>query len=191
MKRFKKPACIFIAALLFISTEHCNASVLKHLDEDYKREVELKTPAISGGKVVSRYSRLYFCFCFSFPMSFILVVNFKRLNFNKPFRQILMTYMLFAVLGRSVLGKTVPEVLSTARGRKPRAVLKTKGTVFPNTNRPRTANNVFIFFFGTALKATFVFNFLLKKFSSNLAYARAFTENKKRLFVADSRYRNP
>ena len=27
--------------------------------------------------------------------------------------------------GRSVLAKTVPEVLNTARGRKPRAVLKT------------------------------------------------------------------
>ena len=79
--------------------------------------------------------------------------------------------MLFAVLGRSVLGKTVP-----------RAVLKTKGTVFPNTDRPRTANNVFIFFFGTALKATFVLNFLLKKFSSNLAYAHAFTKNRKCLF---------
>ena len=69
--------------------------------------------------------------------------------------------MLFAVVGRSVLGKTVPEVLSTARGR----------------------NNVFIVFFGTALKATFVLNFLLKKFSSNLAYARAFTKNKKCLFL--------
>ena len=57
--------------------------------------------------------------------------------------------MLFAVLGRSVLGKTAPEVF-----------------------------NVFIFFFGTALKATFMLNFLLKKFSSNLAYARAFTKIK-------------
>ena len=66
----------------------------------------------------------------------------------------------------------MPEVLSTARGRRPRAVLKTSGTVFPNTDRPTTANNVFIFFFGTALKATFVLNFLLKKFSSNLACAR-------------------
>ena len=28
------------------------------------------------------------------------------------------TYMLFAGLGRSVLGKTVPEVLRTARGRR-------------------------------------------------------------------------
>jgi len=44
------------------------------------------------------------------------------------------------------LGKTVPEVLSTARGRRPRAVLKTEGTVFPNTDRPRPVNNVFIFF---------------------------------------------
>ena len=46
--------------------------------------------------------------------------------------------MLFAGLGQSVLGKTVPSVLNTA--------LKTKGTVFPNTDRPRPANNVFIFF---------------------------------------------
>ena len=35
--------------------------------------------------------------------------------------------------GRSVLRKTVP-------------VLKTKGTVFLNTDRPRPANNLFIFF---------------------------------------------
>ena len=57
----------------------------------------------------------------------------------------------------------MPEVLSTARGRRPRAVLKTKGTVFPNTDRPTTANNVFIFFFGTALKATFALNFFIKE----------------------------
>ena len=36
--------------------------------------------------------------------------------------------------GRSVLGKTVPEVLSTARGRSPRAVLKTEGTVGHDEN---------------------------------------------------------
>ena len=44
--------------------------------------------------------------------------------------------MLFTGLGRSVLGKTVPEVSSTARGRGPRAVLETEGTVFPNTALP-------------------------------------------------------
>ena len=43
---------------------------------------------------------------------------------------------LFAVVGRSVLGKTVPLVLSTALGLRPRAVLKTSGTVFPNTDLP-------------------------------------------------------
>ena len=42
--------------------------------------------------------------------------------------------MLFAVVGRSVLRKTVPLVLSTALGLRPRAVLKTSGTVFPNTD---------------------------------------------------------
>ena len=36
--------------------------------------------------------------------------------------------------GRSVLGKTVPEGLDTARGLRPRVVHKTEGTVFPNTD---------------------------------------------------------
>ena len=46
---------------------------------------------------------------------------------------------------RSVQGKTVPEVLSTARDRRPRTVLKSEGTVFPCTDRPRSVNNKFIF----------------------------------------------
>ena len=55
-------------------------------------------------------------------------------------------YIYYLPAGRSVLRKTVPEVLSTARGGRPRAVLKTEGTVFLNTDRPRPANNIFIFF---------------------------------------------
>ena len=59
----------------------------------------------------------------------------------------------------------MPEVLSAARGRRPRAALKTKGTVFPNTDRPRPANNVFIFF---SLENYFIRNifvhFLMKQF---------------------------
>ena len=55
-------------------------------------------------------------------------------------------YIYYLPAGRSVLRKTVPEVLSTARGRRPRAVLKTEGTVFLNTDRPRPANNILIFF---------------------------------------------
>ena len=51
------------------------------------------------------------------------------------------------ITGREIcIGKTVPEVLSTAQGRRPRAVLKTEGTVFPYTDWPRPVNNVFIFF---------------------------------------------
>ena len=57
---------------------------------------------------------------------------------------------------RSVLGKTVPEVSSTARGRRPRAVLKSGGTVFPNTDRSRPANNVFIIFFRRVLCKQFL-----------------------------------
>ena len=55
-------------------------------------------------------------------------------------------YICYSPAGRSVLGKTVPEVSSTARGRRPRAVLETEGTVFPNTDRPRPVNNIFIYF---------------------------------------------
>ena len=35
------------------------------------------------------------------------------------------------------------EFSSTARGLRPRAVLETSGTVFPNTDRPRPVNNVY------------------------------------------------
>ena len=72
-------------------------------------------------------------------------------------------YMLFAVLGRSVLGKTVSLVLSKALDLRPRAVLKTKGTVFPNTDRPRTANNVFIFFLRDCFKSNFFVEFFIKE----------------------------
>ena len=52
---------------------------------------------------------------------------------------------LFA--GREVrIGKSIPEVLSTAWSRGPRVDLKTEGTILPNTNRPRLVNNIFIIF---------------------------------------------
>jgi len=65
------------------------------------------------------------------------------------------------------LGKTVPKVLSTAQGHRSRAMLKTEGTIFPNTDRPRRANNMFIFFCGK-LQMYFIRNicvdFLMKQF---------------------------
>ena len=65
-------------------------------------------------------------------------------------------YLCYLPAGRSVLGKTMPEVLSTALGLRPRAVLKTEGTVFTNTDGPRLANNVFIFFFRGVLCKQFL-----------------------------------
>ena len=44
--------------------------------------------------------------------------------------------MLFTSLSWSVLGKTVPSALSTALELRPWALLKTSGTVFPNTDLP-------------------------------------------------------
>ena len=56
------------------------------------------------------------------------------------------------------MGKTVPEVLSTA-------VLKTEGTVFLNMDRPRLANNVFIFFsLENYVIRNICVDFLLKQF---------------------------
>ena len=40
-------------------------------------------------------------------------------------------YICYLPAGRSVLGETVPEVLSTARGRRPRAVLRPRAQFLP------------------------------------------------------------
>ena len=69
----------------------------------------------------------------------------KRL-LSLPLANGIRRYICYLPGGRSVWEKTVPEVLSTARGRRPRAVLKTKGTVFSHTDRPSPVNNIFIFF---------------------------------------------
>ena len=59
---------------------------------------------------------------------------------------IIIINICYSPAGRAVLGKTVPEVSSTALGLRPRAVVETEGTVFPNTDRPRPVNNIFIYF---------------------------------------------
>ena len=58
------------------------------------------------------------------------------MNKNISYKVIFQRDTLFAGLGRSVLENTVPLVLSTALGLRPRAVLKTSGTVFPNKDLP-------------------------------------------------------
>ena len=51
--------------------------------------------------------------------------------------------MAYSPTRRPVLGKPVPEVLDSAQGRCPRAVLKTEGTIFPNTDRPGLVYGIF------------------------------------------------
>ena len=53
--------------------------------------------------------------------------------------------------------------LPAGRSVGPRAVLKTSGTVFPNTDRPRPANDVFIFFLSYFIRNICV-DFLLQQF---------------------------
>ena len=64
------------------------------------------------------------------------LVTLCKSNLFASHQLVFSTNICYSPAGRSVLGKTVPDVLDTARGRRPRAVSKTEGTVFPNTDRP-------------------------------------------------------
>ena len=72
--------------------------------------------------------------------------NSLATNINNLFLYPIQGHICYSPAGRSVLGKTVPEVSNTARGRRLRAVLEAEGTVFPNKDRPRPVNNIFIYF---------------------------------------------
>ena len=76
----------------------------------------------------------------------VVGLNLKMVQFFMQY-----IYMLFA--GREVrIGKNCDRGL----GYRPRAVLKIEGTVFPNTDRTRPANNLFIFFFRRVLCKQFL-----------------------------------
>ena len=77
-----------------------------------------------------------------FHFRFTRAISEKKTDLNSPDSATIDIYMLFT--GWEIrMGKTVPEVLNTARGRRQRAVLKTKGTVFSHTDRPSPVNNIF------------------------------------------------
>ena len=80
------------------------------------------------------------------PWSFLYCQYLRPIFSQYGPRAWLTRYICYLPGGRSVWEKTVPEVLSTARGPRPRAVLETKGTVFPHTDWPSPVNNIFIFF---------------------------------------------
>ena len=70
------------------------------------------------------------------------MVYFLELEINlESYFSLLQINICYSPAGRSVLGETVPEVLSTAKGGT-----QTEDTVSPNTDRPRPVNNIFIFF---------------------------------------------
>ena len=55
-------------------------------------------------------------------------------------------------------------------GYRPRAVLKTEGTVFPNMDRPRLVNDIFVFFYNTmkAVRKTQTFRAVIRaRFATN------------------------
>ena len=58
----------------------------------------------------------------------IIIVHFT-LTAKCSCNKLTIVNICYSPAGRSVLGKTVPEVSSMARGRKPKAVLETEGTV--------------------------------------------------------------
>ena len=82
---------------------------------------------------------------FHFPSS-NFVYNFTLDNSNNVFQDVTSKKIDigYSPAERSVLGKTVPEVLGT----QDTWVLKTEGIVF-NTDRPRLVNNIFIVFYNT------------------------------------------
>ena len=71
-----------------------------------------------------------------FVANLAMITTLKCSGLSHAFRCVVEKNMLFTSLGQSVLGKTVPSVLSTTLGLRPRAVSKTSGTVFPNTDLP-------------------------------------------------------
>ena len=92
-------------------------------------------------------------FGFSFLITFILL-----------FRSIYISgtdiYICYSPAGWSVLGETVPEVLSTARGRRPRAVLRPRAQFLPI--RPELGRWItFLFFSFWDLKLSGKFYFSL------------------------------
>ena len=113
----------------------------------------------AGSFRVSVYSRVkikpvdetcshYFLWCFflvlfKYAGSYIRYVLYCYLFSYLKKEDVQKKKKLFTGLGRSVWEKTVPLVLSTALCLRPRAVLKTSGTVFPiRTSRP--VNKIYI-----------------------------------------------
>ena len=129
-------------ALVFTKNLTCfkDISVLKTkfkcvISFSIRQSLFLYSCSETSGFVLNAYCfMIYFYFCFIVSLSFIPTVCWRLLTVLKPIRLVPLPKLqekintLFTGLGRSILGKTVPSVLSTALGRS--------GTVFPYTDLP-------------------------------------------------------
>ena len=120
--------CIFTSAFSFIKI----SLKLRQQQAQVQRRVEQER--VNGGRIlldIARYkedgSQRSLASddidCLLYAVSILLSSRLVRQRSEK-------LYICYSPAGRSVSGKTVPEVLDTAGGRRPRAVLKTEGTVF-------------------------------------------------------------
>ena len=78
-------------------------------------------------------------FCGPYALSFWRQLYWDR-HYPPNFVNASWLYLCYSSAGRSVLGETVPEVLSTVEGGT-----QTEVTASPNTDRPRPVNNIFFF----------------------------------------------
>jgi len=102
-------------------------------------EYELSLFFSNCGRVIglffTSFARFWVTICSYFSWSFLfspMLENFRSRPVQKLVNfSVVKEETSYSPAGRSVMEKTVPEVLVIARGRKPRPVLKTEGTVFP------------------------------------------------------------
>ena len=110
----------WMTSLAVLSAWHITRKLSR---EQYSRALGLRTRTKTSMSFVCESSATFCCF--------LIFVHYNMQQYNK-------IHLCYSPARRSVLGKTVPEVLDTR--------YKTEGTVFPNTDRPRLVNNIFIFF---------------------------------------------
>ena len=140
---------MFLCSLFFLASEECAISCMT---DNVTRSWYRGQQSLEIGNWVARYSchsgnNVLFNFLFHHACLLeFLWLSQKRRKTHKQRNHKKNICICYLPAGRSVLGKTMPEVLITARARRPRAVLKTEGTIFPITDRSRPGNNVFIFF---------------------------------------------
>ena len=105
-----------------------------------------------------KQQKIHICVLKSFPPNSVASIQLFKLNFLLA--RLSLPWKHWPNARQALLNlASSREALSNARGRSPRAVLKTSGTVFPNTDRPRLVNK--ILFFSRVIKARSFINWTI------------------------------